>query len=204
MKTFVGVSAGALLSAAMLLGGCSGIRSVTSEVSSYGDWPAERKAGGTYAFDRLPSQQAQAAETERLEMAARPALEKAGFTPAPAGQAPDVLVQVGARATRSDRYLWDDPLWWRGGFGYWRHAPWPGPYWSLNARYDVPRYDREVALLLRDRSSGKPLFEARAANESNINLDATTTQAMFEAALMDFPRLGVNPRKVVVQVPPQS
>jgi hypothetical protein len=204
MKSFVGVSAGALLSAAVLLGGCSGIRSVTSEVSSYGDWPAERKAG-TYAFDRLPSQQAQPAETERLELAARPALEKAGFTPAAAGQAPDVLVQVGARATRSDRYLWDDPLWWRGGFGYWRHAPWPGPYWSLNARYaDVPRYDREVALLLRDRSTGKPLFEARAANESNINLDATTAKAMFEAALMDFPRLGVNPRKVVVQVPPQS
>jgi len=152
----------------------------------------------------LPSQQAQAAETERMEAAARPALEKAGFAPAAAGQAPDVLVQVGARSSLSDRYVWDDPIWWRGGFGYWHRGPWPGPYWGMSARYDRLRYDREVALLLRDRVSGKPLFEAHASNESSIGIDNTSLQAMFEAALMDFPKLGVNPRRVVVTVQPQS
>jgi len=194
-------SLSALALATSLLGGCSGVRTVSSDVTSYGDWPAERKPA-SYAFDRLPSQQAQAAETERLEAAARPAVEKAGFSAAPEGQSPDVLVQVGARTTRSDRYVWDDPIWWRGSFGYWRHSPWPGPAWGMSARYDVPRYEREVAVLLRDRGSGKPLFEAHASSESGSGLDNATLQALFEAALMDFPRLGVNPRRVVITVTP--
>jgi len=187
----------ALSLAGTLLAGCTGIQSVSSDVSSFGDWPAERKPG-TYAFDRLPSQQAQAAETEKLESAARPALEKAGFQPAAAGATPDVLVQVGARTVRNDRLPWDDPFWWRGGFGYWRGAPWPGPNWALSARYERPSYDREVAVLVRDRSSGKPLFESHASNESSFRLDPPLLSAMFEAALTDFPRLGINPRRVVV------
>lgn len=189
-----------LMLAGALLAGCSGLRTVTSDVSSFGDWPAERPPG-TYAFDRLPSQQAQAAETEALEAAARPALEKAGFKPAAAGQSPDVLVQVASRTARADAYPWDDPLWWRGGFGYWHRGPWAGPYWSMSMRWDRPRVDREVAVLLRDRASGKPLFEARATNEGTYPAEGDTLAAMFEAALMDFPKLGVNPRKVVVQLP---
>lgn len=191
--------AGATLLA--LLSGCAGLRTVESDVSSFGDWPAGR-AAGSYAFERLPSQAARADQTARIEDAARPALEKAGFQPAPEGQQPDVLVQVAARTSRADTGPWDDPLWWRGGFGYWRHAPWPGPYWSMSARYDRVRYDREVALLLRDRASGKPLFEARASNEGTTGLSADTLGAMFEAALMDFPKLGPNPRRVVVTLPP--
>jgi len=189
-----------LLAAAIALAGCAAMRSVTSDVSSYGEWPAERKPG-SYAFDRLPSQQAQAEQTAQIEDAARSALEKAGFAPAPEGLAPDVLVQVGARTSRSDRYLWDDPIWWRGSIGYWRTSPWHGPSWGFSARYPAnPRYDREVAILLRDRASGKPLFEARASNEGGTGLDKVTLGAMYEAAMMDFPRLGVNPRRVVVNL----
>lgn len=187
-----------LAAATALLAGCANLRSITSEVSSFGEWPAGR-APGSYAFDRLPSQQAQAATTEAVEAAARGALQKAGFTPAAAGQAPDVLVQVGARSSRSDRGVWDDPIWWHGSIGYWHRSPWRGPSWGLSAGFPVnPRYDREVALLIRDRESGKPLFEARATNEGSYSLDASTMGAMFEAALMDFPKLGVNPRRVVV------
>ena len=178
-----------------LLAGCAGISSVTSDVSSFGEWPADRKPG-TYAFDRLPSQQADAVRTEALENAARGALAKAGFQPAAAGQTPDALVQVGSRISRTDSGPWVDPLWWHGGYGVWRRGPWPGPYWGLNARYDARRYDVEAALLIRDRASGKPLFEARASNSDRA--DATALAAMYEAALMDFPRLGLNPRRVVV------
>ncbi len=191
-----------LLWAALLvvLGGCAALRSVSSDVSSFGEWPAERKPG-SYAFERLPSQQAQAAESDALEAAAAAALAKAGFTPAPAGQPPEVLVQVGTRASRADYQPWDDPLWWRGGFGYWRHGPWLSPRWGLYGRADFPRYEREVALLFRDRASGKPLFEARASNEGGTQGSAATVAAMFEAALVDFPRLGINPRRVVVALP---
>jgi Domain of unknown function (DUF4136) len=189
-----------LLAATAVLAGCAGMRSVSSEVSSFGEWP-DGRAPGTYAFERLPSQQAQAAEAERLETAAAGALAKAGFKPVDAGKEPDVLVQVGARDSRYVVQPWDDPLWWRGGFGYWRHGPWASPRWGLSMRHDFPRIETQVGLLLRDRASGKPLFETRAATESNVRADSATLGAMFEAAMMDFPRLGMNPRRVVVDLP---
>lgn len=192
---------GAALAATLLLGGCAGLNTLTAEVSSFGEWPADRQAG-TYAFERLPSQQARAAEAEVLESAARGALAKAGFAPAAAGAAPDVLVQVGSRVGRSDA-PWADPFWWRGGFGYWRPNPWAGPRWGVSAQFDLSaRYEREVALLIRDRASGKPLFEARASHESaSTSASAPTLAAMFSAALADFPRLGLNPRRVTVTLP---
>lgn len=191
----------ALLAGSAVLAGCAGMRSVSSEVSSFGEWP-DGRAAGTYAFERLPSQQAQAAETEMLENAARPALEKAGFKQAAAGQQPDVLVQVGARDSRFVTSPWDDPLWWRGGFGTWRGGPWMSPRWNMSMRYDFPRYESQVALLLRDRATGKPLYETRAATETGSRADAALYGALFQASLMDFPRLGMNPRRVVVELPP--
>ena len=190
-----------LLAATLALSGCAAINSVSSEVSSFGDWPADRKAS-TYAFERLPSQQARAGETQTLEAAATGALAKAGFKPVAAGQEPEVLVQVGARVGRSDYYPWADPIWWRGSFGYYRHGPWIGPRWGLGLQFEPRRYEREIALLIRDRASGKPLFEARASNEGNNSTPGNATlAAMFEATLLDFPRLGMNPRQVVVALP---
>ena len=189
-----------LLLAAATLSGCAALNSVSSDVSSFGEWPAARKAG-SYAFERLPSQQARAAETDALEVAARPALHKAGFTPVEAGKEPEVLVQVGSRVGRSEP-TWAAPIWWGGSFGYYRHGPWVGPRWGLGYQFDATRYEREVAVLIRDRSSGKPLFEARASNEGNASTAGSATlAAMFEAALVDFPRLGMNPRRVSVQLP---
>lgn len=181
-----------------LLAGCATLNTVSSDVSSYGDWPATRKAG-TYAFERLPSQQAQPAVQESLETAARPAIERAGFTPAASGAEPDVLVQVGGRVTRTDA-PWDDPLWWRGGFGAWRHGPWIGSPWGLYGRADLPRYDREVAVLIRDRVSGKPLYETRASNGGSYGSSPELLRGMFAAAMKDFPATGLNPRVVRVQL----
>jgi hypothetical protein len=188
---------------ALALTGCAGLRIVSSEVSSFGDWPTDRKPT-TYAFERLPSQQARPKESDTLEASARAAVEKAGFKPAEAGKEPDVLVQVGARDGRADYQLWDDPLWWRGGFGYGRG--WGGPRWGhagvgLNWRWETQRIEHQVALLIRDRNSGKPVFETRAVSESSGYADPALLTAMFDAALMDFPRLGVNPRRVDVRLP---
>ena len=183
------------------LAGCAGLSTLSSEVASYGEWP-QGHAAGTYAFERLPSQQARAQQQDALEAAARPALEAAGFKPAPAGSEPQVLVQVGARVTLADRSPWDDPLWWRGSFGYWRYGPWPGPSWRLGLRMDSPRYDREVAVLLRDRATGKPVYESRASNDGYSMGNAALLAAMFAAALKDFPATGLNPRTVVVPLAP--
>ena len=96
----------AVCAAALLVAGCASLNSVAVDVSSQGSWPADRKPG-SYAVERLPSQQANAAEQDRIEAAALPALEAAGFTRVPLEQA-DVLVQVGARVfevSRRDPYM---------------------------------------------------------------------------------------------------
>lgn len=193
--------------AALILTGCAAMTSVSSDVSSFGEWPNGRTPG-TYAFERLPSQQALAAETDVLEAAAAPALAKVGFTPAAAGQAPDVLIQVGSHTQRAEDSRWDERLWWSGGLGlgfgrYSRHGYILSPRWSL--AYSEPlRYDREVALLIRDRISGRVLYETRATNEGNYSSDPLLQSAMFEAALADFPRLGLNPRRITVALPEQK
>lgn len=193
----------AMVLSAALLAGCSGLRSVTSDVVSYGDWPAGR-AAGSYAFERLPSQQARADETQLLETAAAAALAKAGFEPAAPGREADVLVQIGARETGVLLQLWDDPLWWRGGFGRSRglgYGPWHSPRWAFGPRSmagSVDRYEQEVALLLRDRSSGRPLFETRAAHSGGSSASTAVLAAMFEAALADFPRPMPAPHRVSV------
>ncbi|NRF66711.1 DUF4136 domain-containing protein [Aquincola sp. S2] len=185
---------------ALWLGGCAAMNQVSAEVSTFGEWPAARR-GASFAFERLPSQQQSPEVQQHLEGAAGLALQKHGFRPVAGNAEPDVLVQLGARITRTDRSPWDDPLWWHGGFGRWRHGPWRGPYWSLGAswRYESPRYDREVALLIRDRVSGKPLYEARASSEGNYGSVESLLKPLFDAALYDFPAVGVvNPRRVTV------
>ena len=184
--------------AAAALTACTGMSTVTSDVSSFGQWPAARKPG-SYAFERLPSQQAQAEQQAKLEDAARGALEKAGFTPVPEGQTPDITVQIGARVTRYTSVPWDDPFWWRGS--YWHGRPWYGPRWGFGMSYTANmQYEREVAVLLRDRQSGQPLYEARASSEGNYSASPEILSAMFEAALKDFPTPAISPRRVSVPV----
>lgn len=197
------MSTASLLSAAVLLPGCAALDSVTSEVATYGSWPAERKPG-RYAFERLPSQQAHAARQAELEAAAAGALAKAGFTAAPDAAQADVIVQIGARIARTEISPWDDPLWWRWGGGYWRSPAWRGAprsfyYANLHADW-YTRYERNVAVLLRDRASGTPLYEAHAQTDGVTRGDSALLAEMFEAALQDFPATAAtNPRRVTVQ-----
>ncbi len=195
------MSSVALLSLMAGLTACAGMNAVESDVSTYSQWPAERKAG-TYAFERLPSQQARPQEQADLETVARPALASAGFTEAADTKSADVTVQVGARIARTDRSPYEDPFWWRGGVYYSR---WGRPFWgpSFAMTYDSPRYDREVAVLIRDRQSNQPLYEARASNDGLTAGGAQLMGAMFMATMKDFPHNGINPRRVGVQLPPQ-
>lgn len=196
------------LIAVTVLGGCAALNTVTSEVATYGDWPAGR-APGHYAFERLPSQQAHAARQAEIESAAAHALEAAGFAAAPDAAQADVIVQIGARISRTEASPWDDPLWWRWGAGYWRGPGWrysarsPFYYTNLNTGWYTTRYERSVALLLRDRASGAPLYEAHAQTDGSTSGDSALLAAMFGAALKDFPAIGAkNPREVSVQRAP--
>ncbi|MEY4561988.1 MAG: hypothetical protein RLZZ618_1265 [Pseudomonadota bacterium] len=185
---------------ALALSGCAGLRSVESDVSTFSKWPAQRKPS-TFVFERLPSQQARPQQQARFELLARNALQKAGFTPAEEGKPADVTVQVGVRASRADRSPFDDPLWWRGGVYYSRSGRpvfFHGP--MLMYQFDAPRYEREVAVLIRDQGDAEPLYEARAVNDGNTPGGDDLLEAMFQAALQDFPHTGINPRTVVIQL----
>ena len=64
--------------AVLSLTACASLNSVSADAQSFGSWPAARQAG-TFAFERLPSQQRDAAGQATLEDATRGALLKAGF-----------------------------------------------------------------------------------------------------------------------------
>ncbi len=186
------------------LTGCAAMNNLSSEVSTFSQWPAERKPA-TYAFERLPSQQANPEQQRTLEDAASRAMEFAGFTPATDSRSADVSVQLGARVNIQDRSPYDDPFWWRGGlYRSYGSRQFRGGGFGLgfgfgNAYYPST-YEREVALLIRDRKSGEPLYEARASNDGGSPSINSLLGAMYEAALKDFPASGTNPRRVTTQI----
>ena len=194
-----------VLAVAATLCGCAALHRLDSDVSTFSRWPADRKPA-TYAFERLPSQQSRPEQQQMLENAARPAVEAAGFTPASDPKTADVTVQLGARITPIDRSPFDDPLWWGPGFhrpfAHGRRGPVFGPDWRYGwgSSFDRYGYQREEALLIRDRTSGEPLYEASAVNDGLSPMVETSLPAMFEAALKDFPNGGTNPRRVSVEI----
>jgi len=192
----------ALLIAAAL-SGCASFNQLNNDVSTFSRWPAERKPA-SYTFERLPSQESRPENQQRLEDAARGPLQTAGFTAASTPTDAEYIVQLGARVDVNERSIYDDPFWWHGGLyssrfygprfgrGFWHPGFGPGYY--------SPTYEREVALLIRDRKSGTPLYEARASNDGASPSIESLLPAMFEAALKDFPTGGVNPRKVTTEI----
>jgi uncharacterized protein DUF4136 len=196
--------------AAAVLAGCASLYTLQTEVSSYSRWPAGRTPA-SYAFERLPSQQARPQQAQQFEDAARPAIEAAGFTPVLEGSVADVTVQVGARITATDLSPFADPFWyggrvWHRPFLYRRYG---GPIWGPGWRhgfwdpsFDFPDYEREVALLIRDKRSGDPLYEARATSEGTSAAVTTILPAMYFAAMRDFPAGSTsNPHPVGVELP---
>ena len=200
------------LALAGLLTGCASTRLIDSDVNSFGAWPAGR-APATFAFERLPSQQAQPEQQAQLEAAALPALEQAGFRfvaaalssvgAASVSGTPDVLIQVAARTLRYDGGWNGDPFWpggafYRGGVGRWRGG---GSFGLYGARGWSPTYYlNEISLLIRDARSQQVLYETRAQNDG-VWFDAAVRAALFDAALKDFPRQALSPRRVTVEIP---
>ncbi len=208
--------------AAFALAGCASLDNIDADVSSYSRWPTDRGAT-TYAFERLPSQQVQPQTAQLLEDAARLAVEGAGFKPATEAAIPDVTIQIGARITAVDRSPYDDPFWYGGYWGgYWGSnwawrqplgrarfvgAPfwgpgWHGGYWGPPG-YGTPYYEREVAVLIRDKRSGEPLYEGRAQSGGLYSTPDRTLPALFIAALQDFPAGSeTNPHRITVEAKP--
>ncbi|MFM2119552.1 MAG: hypothetical protein RL722_1020 [Pseudomonadota bacterium] len=202
------------LAGTSLLSGCSSVPQISADVASFGRWP-EGRAAGSYAFERLPSQERGGEARQRLEADAAAALAQAGFRAATPGESADVMVQVGSRAGR----VLEVSPWFEFGFsaGWWggrvpphypgRWAPYPrrrfvgvgagfGPFWGPFPP-DAPRDFREIALLLVDRASRLALLEVHVRQEAAY-VSEDSVGAMFQAALQGFPDLPEGERTVVV------
>ncbi|MBK6865858.1 MAG: DUF4136 domain-containing protein [Ideonella sp.] len=186
---------------AVLLAGCAATR-LDASVNTTGNWPAGR-APGSFTYERLPSQMAQKEEQDRLEAEALPALARAGFRPAAAGEAPDVRVQLAARTIQSQAispapyYGWP----WGGAWGgRWGGAGWGyGGGWGWGAATYL-YYEFELAVLIIDARTQQSLYETRARSEGGTPGDGTWA-ALAAAALKDFPYAAVSPRRVTVELP---
>ena len=191
----------ALLVMSAVLAGCAAAR-LDATVHTIGAWP-EGRAPGSFSFERLPSQQAQAHEQDRLEAAALPALERAGFKPA-SGERGEVLVQVAERMLQGQT-AYPDPFFvpypMGGGLygGRWAGAGW-GWGWGMGAGYTVPYYVIEVSVLILDARGKRALYESRARSDGAWP-DDSTRAALFAAALKDFPYAALSPRRVTVDLP---
>jgi hypothetical protein len=176
------------LVAMLVASGCA--TQISSDVSTFGSWPTDRQPD-TYVFERLPSQQDQP-DQQRMEDAARSAIESAGFKPAPEAQTADVVVLLGTRVTASYFSPFDDPIWWDGGlyrprFGHVGFGGGLGRDHIFGLDDSLRRYVREVSVLIRDRKSGRVVYETRASSDGVLQLTPALMTAMFQAAMTPFP-----------------
>jgi len=182
LALFLGVS---------LLQGCSGMRVVDSQVSSFA--PAPVPTGSRYRFERLPSQQSAAAAQDALEAMAQEALNQVGLVHD--DKAAAFTVQVSA-TQRLQQELFERPLWgwspgWRRGSG--TLAPFP----VLNARTS---YWREVGLIIRNSATQQVVFESHATNDGPWSDSEAVLPAMLDAALEGFPEPATGVRRVNIEI----
>lgn len=203
---------------ALTLAGCAGTYRVDNAVNSYARWSADLPTGApgaqapaavpkapqTYRFERLPSQRegGLAEGQDRIETWAGTALETHGWTLAATPGAAPWLVQVTASTVRSPRNPWDDS--WSSW--HWRTQIVAGNghfFWSPMFVFpmDVPWYQRQVTVVIREAASGRVVYETRASHESRWNGTPALWQAMLQAALRDFPSPPAGLRQVDIDLP---
>lgn len=194
-----------LLGAAALLAGCSGMRLVDSDVTSFARWtPAAAGApGSTFRFERLPSQERQILapsdlSQDQLEAAAVQALSRYGLVHKP--DAALLVVQIGMTSVLQ-------PAGYGSGFygapGVSLGTGTAGNFIGLSfpvMRYDPPLYMRELSLVLRDSRSNAVVYETRARHSSSWGDGRAIWPAMLEAALNGFPNPPQGTRRVNVEI----
>ena len=199
--------------ALLLLAGLSGCATswvVDSDVKSFSSLGTV-PPGATYRFDRLPSQQADAAQQELLEAMAAAALEKVGLRRDDAN--PQYSAQIGARVTIglspwADPWLFDGP-WGATGYGYHGYARrWYGGGWYGGPGFIPPAanpwYEREVSIVLREVGSNRVVYETRARNDGPYGASAAILPVMFDAALQGFPNPPQGVRRVDIPLAPRQ
>lgn len=195
---------GATLCLSLLLGGCASVYLVDNQVQSFQRWDAGQAPASpqSYRFERLPSQREgdAAASQGTLEDLTRAALARVGWNLAePAGAAP-WTVQVSGGALKLPRAPWEEP--WDGFGGGWSLYGGSGVWGStLFMRMDIPYYERQVSLVVRQAATGQVVYETSARHDGRWNSSPELWSAMLDAALRDFPNPPTGARQVNIEVP---
>jgi hypothetical protein len=209
------------VAAAAWLPGCAALQQIGVDVATFGAWPNKRLPG-RYAFDRLPSQNADNPEQLQLEAAAAQALQRVGFTAAETPARADVLVQLGWSRSRVLSPFADSSPWGtRTPLEPFPASPPPDRRahaavgvgigvgigmrrggFGIGGTFGEPTaYDRQqVQMLLIDRASRDKLVEIRVRHEARYS-SADYLPLLFDAGLSGFPALPPGTRQVTVQLP---
>ena len=182
---------------ALSLAGCTGVRRVDNQVSSFAPQPIA--LGSAYRFERLPSQETDAAAQAQLETMAEAALANVGLQRDDKAANYTVLVTATQRAYSAalDRPALGWNLGWMMGHGGMRLGNGP-----LFPGLEAPtQYWREVGLMVRNLHTQTVVFETRATHDGPWSDSAAVLPAMLDAALQGFPSPPAGPRQVNIDIP---
>lgn len=193
----------AIIFIAIGLTGCGTVRLVDTEVRSFAT-PPPVPNGALYRFERLPSQQADAAAQTRLEALAEQALAQVGL------QRQDALaiysVQVAYGLKIDARAPWEQPepgfgMGWNLGWGSRGGALMLGGQAPFGHLATSPYYWRQVSLIIRSLATQQVVFESHAAHDGRWSDTAAILPAMLEAALRGFPNPPQGVRRINIEIP---
>lgn len=184
-----------------MLGGCSGMRLVDTDVSSFATMPLVA-SGASYSFQRLPSQQTQAERQSALEALVDQALQPLGLQRDDAHA--QYSVEVSAAVRVDPPALWERPFF---GWSGWIMGPMHGgnavivtgaPLFPVS---EPPFFRRQLDLFIRDLSSMQVVFETHASHDGRWSDNAAIFAAMLRAALKDFPQAPQGLRRINIEIP---
>ncbi|WP_295956535.1 DUF4136 domain-containing protein [Rhodoferax sp.] len=192
------------LTAAVLLVGCASVTRVDNDVQSFTNWTSAVPRPLGFRFERLPSQQTDAATQDAVEQLSLPALAQAG------------LVQDTANARYSlqiSTQLLTESTWSSRPYGPWgRGGPWMGGGRGMRGPFMAPMmpmlpmevrtYQRLLSLVLRDLATGQVVYETQASQDSNGPIGSDQIPAMVTAALHGFPNPPAGLQRITVDIPP--
>lgn len=190
------------------------MRVIDSDVTAFGTWKTAPPGPGTpYRFERLPSQQANAALQDLIEASARPALAKVGLVPSDTAARYSVQVLLNTQRVSA---VYVDPFV-HGGFGgfggYPGHGRFgPGVYGHGGNRgasfglafplgfYESPIFRHQLSVLMRDLDTQQIAFETRALHFGPWNDSLNLLPALLDAALRGFPQPPEGTRRIHVEL----